>query len=377
MRNMPKLRFKKFTDEWEEKKLGDITSNISSGKTLTKLETGKFNLYGSTGKIGFTNVADYFGENILIARVGANAGTLNFINEECGITDNTLITSVKNNSYYNKWLYYYLINYNLNRLIFGSGQPLITGSLLKKISLSIPYFEEQQKIADFLSSIDKKISITEEKLNLFNEYKKGLMKKIFNQELRFKDSKGNDYPKWEEKRLGEIGEVITGKTPSTKDEKNWNGEIQFVTPTDMKGKKYQLTTERTVSEEFNIKILPKGTVMFTCIGATIGKMSISTKNCITNQQINSVLLNKNITNEYIYYFLLKEVPKIQASKSTTTMPIINKTEFSKLIVELPCLEEQQKIADFLSSIDTKIEKISDELENLKEFKKGLLQQMFV
>ena len=176
--------------------------------------------------------------------------------------------------------------------------------------------------------------------------------------------------------MGDVGEIITGKTPSTKNEKNWNGEIQFVTPTDINDNKYQKSAQRNVTEEINIKILPIGTIMFTCI-ASIGKMAISTKRCITNQQINSIIVNKNIYNEYIYYTLLNLVPKIQASQSTTTLPIINKTEFSKFIIKLPCLEEQKKIADFLSSIDNKIEKIFDELENLKEFKKGLLQQMFV
>ena len=164
--------------EWEERKLSEIINYISSGKTLVKSETGKYNLYGSTGKIGFTNKIDYKGENILIARVGANAGTLNFINEECGITDNTLVTSVKNNNS-NKWLYYYLIYYNLNRLIFGSGQPLITGSLLKNLKINLPYFEEQKKIADFLSAIDDKIENISDNLESLKLFKKSMLQKMF------------------------------------------------------------------------------------------------------------------------------------------------------------------------------------------------------
>lgn len=191
--------------------------------------------------------------------------------------------------------------------------------------------------------------------------------------LRFKEFT----EEWEEKRLGEIGEIITGKTPSTKEQKYWNGDIQFVTPTDMKGNKYQIITERNINENFSTNILPIGTIMFTCI-ASIGKMSISIKKCITNQQINSLIVNKNFSNEYIYYVLLTLVPKIQASKATTTMPIINKTDFSKILIKISLnLQEQQKIADFLSSVDTKISLTEEKLENLKIYKKGIMQKIFL
>ena len=93
---------------------------------------------------------------------------------------------------------------------------------------------------------------------------------------------------WELKSLGEIGEIITGKTPSTKDLDLWNGDIQFVTPTDITENKYQHSTERTIKKADNLKILPQKSIMFTCI-ASIGKMSLSLNPCVTNQQINSVI----------------------------------------------------------------------------------------
>ena len=392
MRNVPKLRFKEFTEEWEEKKLKDLFS-FKQGYQIPATEQVKTKIEGYER---YLYISDFFSDknilyvkeenkekilekDITIANTGNTAGS--FYRGKKGILSNNMFSIKNDNSTItNDFLFCFLgtslYSNQLETLFNSSGQPHLGHKNMGIINIKYPNLQEQQKIANFLSNIDKKVSIVEKKLNLFNEYKKGIMQKIFNQELRFKDENGNDYPEWEEKYLEEIGEIITGKTPSTKDEKNWNGSIQFVTPTDINDNKYQKYTQRKVSENIKMKILPIGTIMFTCI-ASIGKMSMSIEKCITNQQINSIIVNEDIYNEYIYYALLNLVPKIKASQSTTTLPIINKTEFSKFMINVPCLEEQQKISDFLSAIDTKIEKISDELNNLKEFKKGLLQKMFV
>ncbi len=405
MRNVPKLRFKEFIDEWEENNILELCSMKAriGWQNLRKeehLDEGEFYLVTGTDfyleRIKW-ETAKYVPEerysqdkniilkegDILITKDGS-IGKLAFVenigNKKATLNNGIFRIRIEKSEQFSKYLFYTFLSDRfknfLKQLTAGSTIVHLYQKDFEKYKVAYPNFKEQQKIANFLSSVDKKISIAEEKLNLFNEYKKGIMQKIFNQELRFKDKNGNDYPEWEEKYLGEIGEIITGKTPSTKDEKNWNGNLHFVTPTDINDNKYQKSTQRKVSENIKTKILPIGTIMFTCI-ASIGKMAISTEKCITNQQINSIVVNKDIYNEYIYYILLNLVPKIQASQSTTTLPIINKTEFSRFVINLPCLEEQKKIANFLSAIDTKIEKISYELENLKEFKKGLLQQVFV
>ena len=142
---MPPLRFPEFTGEWKHKTLGDISNNISSGRD--KPQEGLFNLYGSTGIIGKTKIATYNGKILLIARVGANAGLLQLVQDKCGVTDNTLVVDVENE---HEYLYYYLKHYNLNRLVFGSGQPSITGGMLKKICINFGSISERRKIAFFL-----------------------------------------------------------------------------------------------------------------------------------------------------------------------------------------------------------------------------------
>ena len=154
--NVPNIRFPEFKGEWEEYRIEDITENISSGKSKCHSLNGKYNLYGSTGIIGKTDEPCYDGDLVLVARVGANAGFLQIINELCGITDNTLIIKPKNVD--TQYIYYFLQYYNLNRLVFGSGQPLITGGMLKRVKVSLGTNKEQKKVATFLSLLDERIA---------------------------------------------------------------------------------------------------------------------------------------------------------------------------------------------------------------------------
>lgn len=240
--------------------------------------------------------------------------------------------------------------------------------------------EEQQKIADCLSSIDDLIDAESRKLKALEKYKKGLMQKLFPAEgktlpeWRFPEFQGCGEWKYEE--IGNIGKVITGKTPSTSDAALWDGDIQFVTPTDITENKYQHHTQRTVVKTPKMKVLPKHTIMFTCI-ASIGKMALSLYPCITNQQINSIVPKACYNNEFIYYSLLQKTFLIKAGFANSILPIINKTDFSK--IQVPVIldkKEQQKIAECLSEADTMIEEQSNKVEQLKAHKKGLMQGLF-
>jgi type I restriction enzyme S subunit len=266
----------------------------------------------------------------------------------------------------------------------GSTRYNVGQDTLSKVQLTTTIISEQQKIASFLSAVDEKIQQLSRKKELLSQYKKGVMQQLFSGKLRFKparpaggDENGKDYADWEEKKLGDIGIIITGKTPNTTDSNLWNGDIQFITPTDIKdGIKYQESTERYVVDNDKIKILPTNSIIYTCI-ASIGKMCISKFPCITNQQINSLVVHQDCNFEYVYYWLFYITPYIKTTQANTTLPIINKTDFSKFSISIPCLEEQQKIANFLSNIDTKIESTSQQINQTQSFKKGLLQQLFV
>jgi type I restriction enzyme S subunit len=158
--------------------MDSIISNVSSGKSRNEV-SGISKLYGSTGVIGNTNDAPYSGKYILIARVGANAGFLTHIDSErFGATDNTLVLSVSSRAY-TQFLFFYLSNVNLNLLVFGSGQPLITSSQLRNLTISVPAFKEQTKIAGVLSDLDLLIVQTECDLLSLRNHKQGLMQQLF------------------------------------------------------------------------------------------------------------------------------------------------------------------------------------------------------
>lgn len=179
---VPKLRFTEFegSGEWKEEELGSFCNNLSSGKDKNVLD-GEYELYGSTGIIGRTENASYEGAFILVARVGANAGHLNKVKGKFGVTDNTLAIDLTDKEIIN-FIFYLLESVKLNKLVFGSGQPLITGGQLKSFLLSVPISEqEQQKIASCLSSIDELINAQAKKLETLKLHKKGLLQGLFPQ----------------------------------------------------------------------------------------------------------------------------------------------------------------------------------------------------
>ena len=177
--NSPSLRFPEFTGEWEKCKIEDITDAVSSGKSKSHFSNGEYNLYGSTGIIGRTDKALYDGKLVLVARVGANAGFLQIINEPCGITDNTLILKPKGIDAF--YLYYFLQHFNLNRLIFGSGQPLITGGMLKKVKVSLGTISEQSKIVKFLSLLDERIAVQNRLIEDLKKFKCAIVEKLYSE----------------------------------------------------------------------------------------------------------------------------------------------------------------------------------------------------
>lgn len=173
----PRLRFPEFDTPWNNSPLEALSFSVSSGKNQ-KDDDGAFDLYGSTGIIGKTATAPYDSPHILVARVGANAGQLTRANGRYGVTDNTLVINLKP-SVSLDYILHYLSTVNINKLIFGSGQPLITGSILKNLPIPLPAHTEQRKISDCLSPLDALINAQSNKLDALKSHKRGLMQQIF------------------------------------------------------------------------------------------------------------------------------------------------------------------------------------------------------
>ena len=403
LERVPELRFKEFSGEWEEQLFNNIFL-FKTGKNIKQNEASPefeipcvrygelYHMYNEViyKVINKTNLNENEllfsdGDEILLPSAGedpldiGSASALTLKNIAIGRTIN-ILKPKQANIYFNIFVSYYInqqLKRKISRLAKGSSISNVYNSDLKKLKINLPQKQEQQKIASFLTTVDKKIEQLTKKIELQEQYKKSVMGKIFKQEIRFKNDDGSEFEEWEEKKLGDIGKIITGKTPKTSNTDLWNGDILFITPTDIKDNKYQINTIRTVMETEKLQILPLGSIVYTCI-ASIGKMAITKKPSITNQQINSIIVNNLYIDEFIYYILLNLTPYIKSTKANNTLPIINKTEFSKFkIIIPPSQNEQTKIANFLSSLDKKIDSTKEQLEKTKEFKKGLLQRIFV
>ena len=176
------LRFKSAdgTDfpAWEEKKLGECVISISSGKNKQKDSAGNYPVYGSMGIIGYSEQYVYNKDCILVARVGANAGTLHIAKGKYDVSDNTLIIELNENELLS-FYYFLLVNINLNKLNYGTGQPLVTSGMLKNIDIQLPCKAEQQKIADCLSSMDSLIQTQQKVVTTWQQRKKALLQQMF------------------------------------------------------------------------------------------------------------------------------------------------------------------------------------------------------
>ena len=193
--------------------------------------------------------------------------------------------------------------------------------------------------------------------------------------LRFPEFEGE----WEVFSIGDLGQVITGSTPSTKNNDFYGGDIPFFSPADIPETPAAISkSEKTLTSLGFAKTrrVRKGATLFVCIGSTIGKLAFSKTEGTTNQQINSVVPSDNHEDYFVFSALQRVRERVRDLSATHAVPIINKSSFSSVTVLIPSLPEQQKIASFLSSIDKKIDLLRQKKDALALYKKGLMQKIF-
>ena len=281
------------------------------------------------------------------------------------------------------WAKYYLQTQHIQNEV---GKYVRKGTLsnlplsdISKFYFTVPSIQEQTKIASFLSAVDEKISQLTHKHELLNQYKQGMMQKLFSQQIRFKADDGSEFGEWENTVLGDIADIVGGGTPSTNNEEYWSGDVVWLTPSEI-NQKFIGESKRTISElgvqKSSAKKLPIGTILFTS-RATIGEVAIASVEVTTNQGFQSFISKEKTFNEFLYYWIVNNKKSFIERASGSTFLEISKSKIQPMEISLPCLQEQTKIANFLSAIDQKIEVVAQQIEQAKTWKKGLLQQMFV
>jgi restriction endonuclease S subunit len=401
-KKVPVLRFPKFSEEWEVKKLNDIADLTSSkrvylsdyvnegipfyrGKEISELkrnEKPKDILYITreayeTFKTGFgvPQVND-----ILITAVGTLGNVYRIKNDsEFYFKDGNLIW-LKNVKIFSAFLEILLeINHEaIQKSSIGSTQRALTIIELKKLKFNIPILLEQQKIADFLSQIDTRIEKLTKKKQLLESYKKAVMPKIFNQELRFKDNK----LELRTGKLKDFGYFYYGKS-APKSSVTDNAKIPCVRYGELystyKGHIKKIKSYTNISSE-NLKFSKGGEILIPRVGEDpldfancsylpIENVAIGEMISVYNTEENGLFLTY-----YINAMLKKQFAKFVEGGSVANLYF---RYLENITITIPSIEEQTKIANFLTEIDDKINLVSKQLEGTKQYKQGLLQKMFV
>lgn len=188
---------------------------------------------------------------------------------------------------------------------------------------------------------------------------------------------------WKEVKIGDLGQIITGKTPKTAIKKNWGGKIPFLSPSDDMSNKTSPVTARTLTElgvaEVAKCLIPANSICVSCIGSDLGKVVKTDRELVTNQQINTIVPHSNVDSDFVYYLMCivgKELNYI--SKTSTAVPIINKSTFSDWNIVIPeKVEDQRRIASILSSLDRKIELNNKINADLEEMAQAIFKNWFV
>lgn len=409
----PLVRFPEFKDAWEHKRLNELLSEAK--KRNEDLKYGKDEVLSVSGELGIVNQIEHLGRSYAgvsvhqyhVVEVGdivytksplkANPfGIIKLNKGKAGIVSTLYaVYKVNQQTAYGPFIdYYFSLDANTNRYL----RPLVKKGAKNDMKINnayvlhdrifAPTIPEQKRIASFFTVLDKKIAELKQKKNLLEQYKKGVMQKLFSQELRFKDENGKEFQKWAKKPLGKIGETYNGLTGKSKENfgegKPYIQYKQIFDNTKIDVSKFDFVQ---VDENENQNRAKYGDVFFTTSSETpleIGYSSVLLEN-VDELYLNSFCFGYRINSfkelsptfaQYLFRspIFRKEVIKLGQGSTRYNM---SKVELMKIEILLPSEKEQSKISAFLETIDEKIIRTTTQLQQTQQYKKGLLQNMFI
>lgn len=380
---IPKIRFPEFKGNWGKCNLGD-TAKFSKGKGISKAD---ISLNGSLECIRYGELYTIYGETISEVQSKTNIKDSDLVLSEendviipasgetqidiakasCVLRSGVAlggdlnIIKTKNNGVF---LSYYLNSkkkLEIAKLAQGISVVHLYSSQLSLLNLYLPSISEQQKIASFLTAVDNKLQALKKKKELLEQYKKGVMQKIFSQELRFKDENGKEFPKWEVIKLNQICEKQSSNISANKIEENFG--------------QYNIYGASGVLKKVDFYEVENDYISIVKDGAGVGRLLY----CEGKSSVLGTLdIIKPFSNTNVY-FLFCLLSQIDFNKYVTgsTIPHIYYKDYKNEKILLPVLNEQIKISQLLFSIETKLNSVLSTIDKLESWKKGLLQQLFV
>ena len=399
-KKVPELRFKGFTDEWEQRKLGELTTSFSGGTPSAgnssyykgdipfirsgEINSDKTELFLTEAGLKNSSAKMVSVGDILYALYGATSGEVGISQINGAI--NQAILAIKPCDGYNSHFLMQWLKLQKQKIIdkyLQGGQGNLSGSIVKNLVLNVPSYEEQQKIGSFFKQLDNTIALHQRKLDLLKEQKKGYLQKMFPKngakvpELRFAGFADD----WEERKLGQYTKLITkGTTPKNK---TGIGDVNFVKVENItNGKIYPINKIKQNEHDNYLKRsrLEEKDILFSIAG-TLGRTAIVNKSILpanTNQAL-AIIRGYDFDTNFLITSLAGNVVKeyIRRNPTVGAQPNLSLEQVGNLLVNTPNAEEQQKIGSFFQQLDETIALHQRKLDLLKEQKKGFLQKMFV
>ena len=400
-KKVPELRFPEFDEEWEEKTIGKIATTFSGGtpsstnrsyyngeipfirsgeisKSSTELMINKEAISNSSAKMVEKG-------DLLYALYGATSGEVAISKINGAINQAVLCIRSQESATY-------IFNYlkmkkdQILKTYIQGGQGNLSASIIKKVDINLPYIEEQEKIGTFFSKLDRQIELEEQKLAKLEEQKKGYMQKLFSQELRFKDENGDDYPEWMETNIRNTFDNKGGTALEKEFDNNGTHKVISIGSYSMNST-YNEQNLRINKNEFTEKyLLNEGDLAMvlndkTKEGNIIGRSIYIDEDdkYIYNQRTERLIPVTGNNHKFLWYLMNSEQfrKKIKQMMQGATQVYINYNSIKDLSIYLPILEEQNKISNFFTKFDERIENQNQKIDGLKKRKKGFLQKMFV
>ncbi|NLQ88646.1 restriction endonuclease subunit S [Streptococcus mutans] len=393
MTKTPKLRFPGFTDAWEQDKVSKLMVRVSEISDTTDIptieyedvvsgsgslipgyerkETNKKGIIFQNGDVLFGKLRPYL-KNWLLAEFDGKA-----------VGDWWVLHSEKLNSEFQYSLIQNSQFQEVANISTGTKMPRSDWKLVSEVKLFFPTLPEQEAIGAFFRQLDELLTLHQRKLDEVKNLKKSLLQKMFPKngeripEVRFPEFTAA----WEQRKLGEVAEVVGGGTPSTSIQDYWDGDIDWYSPAEIGNQIFLKGSQKKITElgiqSSSAKILPVGTVLFTS-RAGIGNTAILTKEGATNQGFQSIVPNIGKLNSYFIFSRTDELKKYGETQGAgSTFVEVSGKQMSKMPISLPPLPEQEAIGAFFRQLDELLTLHQRKLEHLQSLKRALLQQMFI
>lgn len=343
-------------EEWDAIKLGKLSTFVSSGKSKKRTEHGEYHFYGSTGIIGYCDTPEYDGERILIARVGANAGSLYTVDGRYSVSDNTLVIGLKDSNL-TSYIANYLLKENLNRIVFGSGQPLVTGNQLKNVMIAMPsQREEIYSIVEAISNVVALITSLEKQIEKKKLIKQGVMQELLTGKRRLPGFSRE----WEIKRLGNIASIKKGQQLNSDSFGDYG-----IYPV-MNGGISPSGYTNDFNADGHTLIISEG-------GNSCGYVNYVDGRFWQGGHCYSIATNQDSL--FLYYSLKYRESEIMGLRVGSGLPNVQKKRLSDFPILVPTIEEQSGIALILKGFDSAIIAYEQSLAKHILLKQAMMQEL--